>query len=258
MTAQHKSSTQRLGLIVFVALATLTAIEYALAHLLEPDNALVPLVLIALAKAYLVVYYYMHIYRLFEPDESPPGEQRESYAYKLVTNRIGLWLFMLSDLFIFGGLMISRINLLGLTRPELEQYLGLIVTVVLLVSSYFAYRSEVSIEQGNRKQFVTSLAVTMTLGILFLVGVVGVEWQIAPFGPSDNIAAAVFYVMTGFHAFHVFTGVVFLAIVLRNGIRGGYSAEKHWGVEAAVVYWHFVDVVWFFFYPALYLIGFLE
>jgi cytochrome c oxidase subunit 3 len=49
--------------------------------------------------------------------------------------------------------------------------------------------------------------------------------------------------------------VFFLAIVLRNGLRGRYSTEKHWAVEASVVYWHFVDVVWFFFYPALYLIG---
>jgi len=51
------------------------------------------------------------------------------------------------------------------------------------------------------------------------------------------------------------TGIIFLIIVLRNGARGLYSEEKHWAVEAAAVYWHFVDVVWIFFYPALYLIG---
>jgi len=61
--------------------------------------------------------------------------------------------------------------------------------------------------------------------------------------------------MTGMHAFHVLTGVLFLIIILRNGVRGIYTAEKHWAVEAAAVYWHFVDVVWIFFYPALYLIG---
>jgi cytochrome c oxidase subunit 3 len=61
--------------------------------------------------------------------------------------------------------------------------------------------------------------------------------------------------MTGFHAFHVLTGVIFLFIVYRNGRKGLYSAERHWPVEAAAVYWHFVDVVWMFFYPALYLIG---
>jgi cytochrome c oxidase subunit 3 len=129
------------------------------------------------------------------------------------------------------------------------------VTIILLISSYFANRAEVCMEHGDQKQFIFSISVTLGMGILFLVGVVGVEWQLAPFGPETNLAGAVFYVMTGFHAFHVLTGVIFLAIVLRNALHRLYSAEKHWAVEASVVYWHFVDVVWFFFYPALYLIG---
>jgi cytochrome c oxidase subunit 3 len=182
----------------------------------------------------------------------------ESAAYKLATNRIGLWLFLLSDGFIFGGLLISRITLLGLTRPELNQTLGLTVTAVLLISSFFANRAEVSMEHGDRKQFLISTAITMGLGILFLAGVVGVEWRIAPFGPGDGVEGAVFYSMTGFHAFHVLTGVIFMAIVLRNGLRGLYAPERHWAVEAAAVYWHFIDVVWLFFYPALYLIGTLR
>jgi cytochrome c oxidase subunit 3 len=210
------------------------------------------LVLVALVKAGLVVYYYMHVNRLFEPDEDA---DQESIEYKTATNRIGLWLFMLSDAFIFGGLMISRIDLLGMTRPELNQTLGLVVTGVLLVSSFFANRAETAMAHGDRRQFAVSMAITIALGVLFLAGVVGVEWRIAPFGPGDGVEGAIFYSMTGFHAFHVFTGVVFLAIVLRNGLRGRYSAERHWGVEAAAVYWHFVDVVWVFFYPALYLIG---
>ncbi len=247
---QHtKSSVLQLGLLVFGALAILTAVEFAIALTI---NIWQLLIIIPMIKAGLVLYYYMHISRLFENDEDV---DRESFAYKLATNRIGLWLFLISDMFIFGGLMISRINLLGLTRPDLIQYLGLGVTAILLVSSYFANRAEVSIEYGDRKQFLVSLTITMCLGILFLIGVLGVEWRLAPFGPSTNLAGAIFYVMTGFHAFHVFSGVIFLAIVLRNGAHGVYSSEKHWGVEASVVYWHFVDVVWFFFYPALYLIG---
>jgi len=244
-----KSSVLQLGLLVLGALAVLTAVEFTIALTV---NIWQVLAVIPIIKAMLVFYYYMHIYRLFEADKEA---DRESFAYKLATNRLGLWLFLVSDSFIFGGLMISRINLLGLTRPDLIQVLGLVVTSVLLISSFFANRAEVSMEYGDRKQFILSTAVTMCLGILFLVGVVGVEWRLAPFGPETNLAGAVFYIMTGFHAFHVFTGVIFLAIVLRNGLRGLYSAEKHWAVEASVVYWHFVDVVWFFFYPALYLIG---
>jgi len=179
----------------------------------------------------------------------------ESYGYKLATNRLGLWLFILSDSFLFIGLLVARFYLLGGQRPELDQSLGLIVTTVLLISSFFMNRAETSIAHGDRRQFVISTLVTLLLGAGFLVGVLGFEWRLAPFGPADGMEGAVFYMMTGMHAFHVFTGVLFLLVVLRNGVRGKYSAERHWAVEACANYWHFVDVVWIFFYPALYLIG---
>ena len=178
-----------------------------------------------------------------------------SYAHKLRTARLGLWLFFISDAFMFAGLLVARFYLLPGHRPELEQFVGLIVTSVLLISSFFMNRAEVNISQGNQKSFVRNTIITMVLGIAFLVGVLGVEWRLAPFGPGDGPAGAGFYMMTGMHAFHVLTGVIFLAIVIRNGARGRYSAEKHWAVEAAANYWHFVDLVWIFFYPALYLIG---
>ncbi len=178
------------------------------------------------------------------------------YYRKTANNRLGLWLFLASDAFVFAGLLVARFYLMGFqTRPELNQLVGLIVTVVLLVSSFFMNRAEIAARYGDRKQFLRSTLVTMVLGIVFLVGVVGVEWQIAPFGPADGVAGSLFYTMTGFHAFHVLTGVVFLFIVYRNGRKDLYTAERHWPVEACAVYWHFVDVVWIFFYPALYLIG---
>jgi cytochrome c oxidase subunit 3 len=185
------------------------------------------------------------------------GHTGQSYAYRIATNRLGLWLFLISDSFVFGGLLISRFYLLGMHRPDLNQFLGLAVTSVLLISSFFMNRAEVQISRGNRRAFATNLILTMLLGILFLAGVVGVEWRLAPFGPSDGPQGAVFYMMTGMHAFHVFSGVILLSIILRNGLRGKYTAERHWGVEAAANYWHFVDLVWIFFYPALYLIGIL-
>ncbi len=180
----------------------------------------------------------------------------EDYRKKSATNRLGLWLFILSDLFLFGGLYVSRFYLLGTTqRPDVSQLLGLGVTVMLLVSSFFMNRAETSIRFGDQKGFLRSTLITLVLGTLFLLGVVGVEWQIAPGGPADGAAWSLFYTMTGFHALHVLSGVIFLAVVYRNGRKGMYSAERHWQVEAAAVYWHFVDVAWIFFYPALYLIG---
>jgi cytochrome c oxidase subunit 3 len=178
------------------------------------------------------------------------------YRHKLATNRLGLWLFILSDSFVFGGLYVSRFYLLGTAqRPEVNQLLGFVVTSVLLLSSFFMNRAESAMENGDRKTFLRGTLATLILGVVFLLGVVGVEWQIAPFGPGDGAAASLFYAMTGFHAFHVLTGVIFLSVVYRNGRKGLYSPERHWAVEACAVYWHFIDVVWIFFYPALYLIG---
>jgi len=177
------------------------------------------------------------------------------YRRKLAANRLGLWLFIISDAFMFGGLLVARFYLLGEHRPHLEQNVGLIVTAVLLVSSFFMNRAEISITHGDRRGFLLHTTITMLLGIVFLIGVVGFEWQIAGFGPGDGAEGAVFYMMTGMHAFHVLTGILFLAVILRNGLRGHYSPERHWAVEACANYWHFVDIVWQFFYPALYLIG---
>jgi cytochrome c oxidase subunit 3 len=178
-----------------------------------------------------------------------------SYKEKLQRNRLGLWLFLVSDSFVFIGLFVTRFVLLGGSRPELSQALGFFVTALLLISSFYMNRAEIEMANGNRKGFLRSIMVTLILGTIFLLGVVGVEWQIAPFGASDGVEGAVFYVMTGFHAFHVLTGLILLFVVWNNGRKGHYSAEEHWGVEAAAVYWHFIDVVWIFFYPALYLIG---
>ena len=111
---------------------------------------------------------------------------------------------------------------------------------------------------GDRRGFYIGIIATLALGAMFVAGVLGVEWPSAiaeGVTPDASAAGAIFFMMTGMHAFHVITGLILLGIVLRKGRMGLYTAEKHWGVEAAAVYWHFVDVVWIFFYPALYLVG---
>jgi cytochrome c oxidase subunit III len=247
---QKNSSMLSQGVFIFVYLAVLTALEFLVA---VTFNSVPLLVVVALIKAALVVYYYMHIYKLNLENE----RDEHSYDYKAGTNRLGLWLFLISDSFVFGGLMIMRINLLGLTRPELNQLLGLAVTAVLLISSFFMNRGETLMHNGDRRGFLLNTAITFVLGLGFLLGVVLVEWRLAiheGLTPDSGPAGAAFFMMTGMHAFHVFTGLILLVIVMANGRRGLYD-EKNYPVEAAAVYWHFVDVVWIFFYPALYLIG---
>ncbi len=183
-------------------------------------------------------------------------ETTQTYNERLSMYRLGLWLFILSDTFVFGALFITRFYLMGGTRPDVEQGVGLIVTVILLLSSFFMNRAEIHMSFGDNQKFLRNVGITFILGLIFLIGVVGVEWRIAPFGPADGIQGAIYYTMTGFHAFHVLTGLIALAVVYNNGRKGLYTKERHWAVEAAAVYWHFIDVVWIFFYPALYLIGF--
>lgn len=255
--SQDKSSALGQGVVIFIYLAVLTALEFFVAVAFD---AVPLLIVVAVIKAALVVYYYMHIYKLGGDD----GSDEHSYNYKTGTNRIGLWLFLLSDGFVFAGLLVMRANLLGLTRPhQLDQNLGLAVTAVLLISSFFMNRGETAMAYGDKKAFMNNTLITFVLGLGFFLGVVFVEWRLAAhegltagFGnPATGPLGGVFYMMTGMHAFHVLTGLIFLAVVWNNARKDLYTAEKHWGVEAAAVYWHFVDLVWIFFYPALYLIG---
>jgi cytochrome c oxidase subunit 3 len=178
------------------------------------------------------------------------------YLKRAGNNRLGLWLFLASDLFFFAGLFVARFYLLGpAVRPEVSQVVGFVVTAVLLASSFFMNRAETSVAFGDTKAFLRNTLITLILGAIFLVGVVFVEWPLSPYGPDKDAATSLFFMMTGFHALHVFTGLIFLGVIYLNGRKGLYDAERHWPVEAAAVYWHFVDVVWIFFYPALYLIG---
>lgn len=195
-------------------------------------------------------------------------------AVQLRSNRLGIWLFFVSEIFLFAALLVARFVLwndpkLGIVRPELSQEIGLITTSVLLVSSYCIYRGEVAMANGDRKTFANNFLAAFVLGAIFFVGVVVLEWNVfgieAPpilgievFGhlrPSDGVIAGIFFAMTGMHALHVLSGLILILNVWYLGRKGHFSAERHWGVEATALYWHYVDVVWIFFYPALYLIG---
>lgn len=193
-------------------------------------------------------------------------DSQAGYLERTRRNRLGMWLFFASEAFIFIGLLAARFYLWvdesgQMMRPELDQVAGLIVTVVLLLSSYFMNRAEVSIANNNRRDFLWSLVITAILGTAFLVGVIVFEWGMFPaifeghLKPSDGVFGAVVFGMTGMHALHVLSGIVLIGNVWWLGRKGHFSAEQHWGVEATAIYWHYVDLVWIFFYPALYLIG---
>src|SRR5574339_508544 len=170
---QDKKTMLNQGVLIFVYLGALSLIEYFIAIAFD---AVPLLVVVLLIKAVLVAYYYMHIYKL---NLESHVEDEGSYEYKTGTNRLGLWLFLVSDSFVFAGLLVTRMNLLGMTRPHLNQGLGLFVTAVLLISSFFMNRGETMMNNGDRKGFLRNMMITFFLGLAFLLGVVLVEWPTA-------------------------------------------------------------------------------
>lgn len=173
---------------------------------------------------------------------------------RFAMNTVGLWLFFISESFLFAALLAARFYISGTERPEhLNQELGLAITAILLVSSLTAYLSEAAMARGRRGLSILFVLATIVLGIVFFAGVV-YEWSTAEFSQQEPYGTA-FFSMTGLHASHVLSGVGILTLVLLLQLRGRFDAKNHWGLEASVKYWHFVDVVWVFFYPALYLVG---
>ncbi len=172
-------------------------------------------------------------------------------------NRIGLWLFILSETFLFGALIATRFYLDGVQRPEhgLNQALGLGISIILLMSSLAAYRGEIAASVGDQKKFKLNILFTVVLAFIFLVGV-GVEWwEALHYFPPSTLYGTIFFTMTGLHAFHVLTGMIALIIVLNISKNRRFNETSYWGVEGTVKYWHFVDVAWVFIYPTLYLVN---
>lgn len=179
-----------------------------------------------------------------------------SATQRLRVNRLGLWLFILSESMLFIGILVARFVLRGTHVPaEADQNIALAITIILLASSYTAYRAEAAAAAGDNEGLRRFLMLTVVLGLVFVVGV-GFEWREGFHAfPPTSAFGTVFFTMTGLHAFHVITGLLFFWTTAIGARQGRYSADDHWPVEAAVKYWHFVDVVWVFFYPALYLVG---
>lgn len=182
------------------------------------------------------------------------AEHHARYS-QIVVNRIGLWLFLLSETMLFIGLLAGRFYLQGTYRPEeLSQTLGLVITSILLLSSLTMYRAEVAITHNDESAFLNHTLFTLSLGIIFVAGVI-YEWsQAFVHFPPSTAFGTVFFSMTGMHALHVISGLAMLALLYWNGRRGKYGAENHWAPEAIAKYWHLVDVIWVFFYAALYLV----
>ena len=124
-------------------------------------------------------------------------------------------------------------------------------TLILLLSGTTVTWAHDAISKGNIKEMMRMTAITILLGLIFL-GVQAYEYSHATFAFSGGIYPSTFYMATGFHGFHVFVGVCFLAVAWFRAKAGHFKKGDHFGFDAAAWYWHFVDVVWLFLFMAIY------
>ena len=182
--------------------------------------------------------------------------------------KIGTWIFLLSDAFSFGGLLIAY----GMLRagsavwwPPGEPALGINftagLTFLLICSSVTMVLAVTAAREGRRSDTVKFLALTMLGGALFLTGQVHEYFGIGErglvarglvFGRSAR--ATTFFLITSFHGLHVLAGVVLLGVMLVRTARGRHDGRNADAVEAAGLFWHFVDLVWILVFTFVYLI----
>jgi cytochrome c oxidase subunit 3 len=130
-------------------------------------------------------------------------------------------------------------------------HLPLLNTMILLLSGCTVTWAHHALLQGNRRDLVRGLALTVALGFTF-TALQAWEYAAAPFAFTGGVYPSTFFLATGFHGFHVIVGTLFLAVCLFRAMRGHFTPEKHFGFEAAAWYWHFVDVVWLFLFVCIY------
>ncbi len=124
-------------------------------------------------------------------------------------------------------------------------------TLILLLSGTTVTWAHHAIIEGNKRDAVRGLLLTVVLGATF-TAIQLYEYAHAPFGFADNIYTSTFFMATGFHGFHVFVGTTFLLVCLFRAQKGQFKPDQHFGFEAAAWYWHFVDVVWIFLFFCIY------
>ena len=177
----------------------------------------------------------------------------------------GMWavvMFIGSEVMFFAALFMTYFYLRA-RIPEWEPIFGhkpgwegfpLVNTIELVSSSVTMQLGVLAIRKGDRVALRNWLVLTLALGIAFLAGQ-GYEYTRLGFLPPDGIFASVFFTLTGFHGAHVTGGVLFIGLCLYRALRGHFSAARHLAVEAASIYWHFVDVVWIGLYTTIYIVG---
>lgn len=187
--------------------------------------------------------------------------------YAVGDKKLGMWLFILSDSLTFSALLIgySYVRVASATWPTPFHLwpsitMATVMTFVLLSSSLTMAMGVAASRRGDTKRVVNMILLTMLGGVAFIV-LHGNEWMSLigegvrlwqnPWGVP--LFGATFYALTGLHMAHVASGVIYLGVIAAGVARGRFTHED---VEISGLYWHFVDLVWMFIFPLVYLLSF--
>ncbi len=186
--------------------------------------------------------------------------------------RMGMWIFLLTELLLFGGLFLAysvyrRLNPIAFHHAsgELDVVLGVANTIVLLTSSLTMAVAVTAVRRGNKRLSLATLAATILFGALFLVNKY-VEWmthihhgvdpgspQLMQREPGERLFFGLYYMMTGLHGLHVLAGVSVLSVMAVLVLKNSIGQDDPVKIENAGLYWHLVDIVWIFLLPLFYL-----
>ena len=203
-------------------------------------------------------------------------EQFNTAEQQKDASSLGMWIFLITEVMFFGGMFAAYTvyrsaypGVFGAASRTLNATIGAINTAVLLCSSFTMALAVRAGQLGRRKQIMVFLVLTLILGLAFL-GVKGYEWN-EKFqehhipGPSFHMEGAglqdhaqlffsLYFAMTGLHALHMVVGAGLLSLLLYQTHRGRFSAAYYTPIDMVGLYWHFVDIIWIYLFPLLYLI----
>ena len=205
-----------------------------------------------------------------------PAHQFDDLGQQYEAASLGMWAFLCTEVLFFGGLFLGY-TVYRMAYPEafaegshhLDIALGSVNTAVLIGSSLTMALAVHSAQLGRRRAIVSFLLLTMLLGAVFL-SIKTVEYghkfeealvpgaRFAYGGPlagQVQLFFSFYFIMTGLHALHMIVGIAIMAVLAWLAWHGKFSADYYTPVEIGGLYWHFVDVVWIFLFPLLYLLG---
>jgi cytochrome c oxidase subunit III len=195
-------------------------------------------------------------------------EHRDDTASKL-----GMWLFIFTEILLFGGLFIvysvyryKYPVAFHLANQELDKTIGLINTVILLISSMTVAMSITAMQRSNKKHTLILLGITLLLALAFLVNKY-FEWGIKfhhglypgssilqELGHGDTLFFGLYFFMTGLHALHILVGMTLLIVIWAKVKNERINSGDYVLLENGGLYWHLVDLIWIFLFPLFYLI----